>query len=192
TTPHCFWAASLLKWKGLERFVDALRIAHQTEPVFSTICYIKPKQINLAISMAPIPIPFTKWHHDPDNFDQLRSQCNIFISTSTKEPFGLSILESLAAGMCVIIPQDGSYWDEALTDKVNCLKYPEGDNATLSRLILQLHHEPQLLSAIQSQAYIFSHQYRAEHTYNNIVHAVTAETNHTQPSSALDHAKKDV
>ena len=190
--PRCLWAASLLKWKGLEQFVEALRTAHQQEPVFSTICFIKPAQTNLTVSTAPVPLRYTDWYRDPCEFDQIRRQCNIFVSTSENEPFGLSILEALAAGMCVIIPQDGSYWDTVLNDGVNCLKYPPKDHNALSRVILQLHHNQQKLVPIQSKAHRFSQQYRAEQTYLNIVNTVSADVADTDSCSVLDSAKKDL
>ncbi len=188
---HCFWAASLLKWKGLDLFVDALRSVNQELPTPTTVCYIKPKNINLNISEAPVPVPFTEWFHDPANLDELRQQCGIFVSTSTKEPFGLSILESLAAGQCVLIPQDGSYWDTQLTDGENCIKYMAGDADELAAKLIFLQLQPQKLEAIQIQAFKLAKQYQAEDCYRSIVTSVSQfNSAHAQAASIVAEGKK--
>jgi len=98
--PVIFWAASLLKWKGLETLLDALRrIESETRPD-THICYIQPQKTPLPISDAPIPIDAVYWHENPTHLDEIRATANIFVSTSHHEPFGLSILEAMAAGRC--------------------------------------------------------------------------------------------
>ena len=103
-----FWAASLLKWKGLDTLTNALSILRPSERPETHVSYIRPKQHNLPISEAPQSLSKVFWYQEPLNFDTLRSHANVFVSTSTLEPFGLSILEAMAAGMCVIIPEDGA------------------------------------------------------------------------------------
>ncbi|WP_260258415.1 glycosyltransferase family 4 protein [Vibrio intestinalis] len=166
--PVCFWAASLLKWKGLELLVNALRYSHQIQPIASHICFIKPQNSAVETSIAPVVLKHTKWHQDPPNLDEIRAQCNIFISTSHKEPFGLSILEALAAGMCVVIPQDGSYWDGRLTDGVNCVKYQPLDFQSLSRAILSIYKDASKLKVLRRNALEIAKEYRAEATYRAI------------------------
>ncbi|MEI8597440.1 glycosyltransferase [Vibrio sp. M60_M31a] len=118
-----FWAASLLKWKGLETLIKASKRAAISQSVVLNVCYIRPVDTCLPISNAPVLLSHTIWYEDPENLDDIRSQSNIFVSTSCNEPFGLSILEALAAGMCVVIPSDGAYWDKTLTHNENCIKY---------------------------------------------------------------------
>ncbi|MDA0147609.1 glycosyltransferase family 4 protein [Vibrio sp. LaRot3] len=166
--PVCFWAASLLKWKGLDLLVNALRYSHQIQPIASHICFIKPQNSAVDVSTAPVVLKHTKWHQDPPNLDEIRAQCNIFISTSHKEPFGLSILEALAAGMCVVIPQDGSYWDGKLTDGVNCVKYQPRDFQSLSRAILTIYKDTIKLKTLRRNALEVAKEYRAEATYSTI------------------------
>ncbi|ROV59604.1 glycosyltransferase family 1 protein [Vibrio ponticus] len=187
-TPKYLWAASLLRWKGLERFVTAIRLAQRHRKITSIICYIRPKQIQLGISQAPITLPNTSWHQDPDNFDRLRSECSIFVSTSKNEPFGLSILEALAAGMCVVIPLDGSYWDQILEDGVNCLKYTTGDEADLARVLLRLDREPQTLQSIQHHAIEVAERYHASDRYRAIIECVSASCD-SMTLPAQDSAK---
>ncbi|MBF4438182.1 glycosyltransferase, partial [Vibrio anguillarum] len=68
----------------------------------------------------------------------------LFVSTSQQEPFGLSILEALAAGMCVIIPEDNAYWDSLLTHELNCLKYAANDVSSLAETLHRAITEPHL------------------------------------------------
>lgn len=78
------------------------------------------------------------WHESPGNLDDIRANASIFVSTSRREPFGLSILEALAAGLCVVIPRDGAYWDRTLTDGVSCVGYRSGDPDDLNEKIRYL------------------------------------------------------
>lgn len=168
-----FWAASLLKWKGLDVLTEALGRLTPSERPQTHVCYIRPKQTNLAVSDAPQPINKVFWHQEPDNLDAIRSGCNIFVSTSTKEPFGLSILEAMAAGMCVLIPADGAYWDNQLTNGENCFKY-QADNADDLRRVLNLaQSDMRKVKQLGTAASVLAQQYRAEHCFSAICNALT-------------------
>lgn len=167
-----FWAASLLKWKGLDLLLDVLKAKSfntssndPTTCLHTTVCYIRPQGITLNISQAPIAIQNVQWHEQPDNLDQLRSQNSIFVSTSINEPFGLSILEALAAGMCVVIPKDGAYWDTQLTHGLNCMKYTPQDSKSLQTILHTLTIAPIWRSNIQSRAHTLAKEYQAETCY---------------------------
>lgn len=167
-----FWAASLLKWKGLDLLVHALKLKTSSnqssnilEQVHTTICYIRPQGTNLDTTQAPVLMQNVQWHEQPDNLDQLRSQNSIFVSTSTNEPFGLSILEALAAGMCVVIPKDGAYWDTQLTHGLNCMKYIPQDPESLQTVLRTLSITPLWRSKIQARALHVAKEYQAETCY---------------------------
>lgn len=174
--PICFWAASLLKWKGLDLLLDAAMLCHHHQPMPFTVCYIRPQQTCLPISHAPVEYPQIQWWEDPDNLDQLRSEASIFVSTSHSEPFGLSILEALAAGMCVIVPQDGSYWDKRLNHNQDCIKYQPNDADSLANALLYASNDRGVMQRCQSNAILVANHYRAEACYAPIVNVLNANT----------------
>lgn len=172
TLPTIFWCASLLKWKGLDKFIEAAKLIHPTRPLTANICFIRPKDISLPVSQAPQNISHFRWFEDPDNLDHIRSQSNIFVSTSTNEPFGLSILEALAAGMCVILPDDDSYWSKTLTDFQQCIKYKADDPVSLCTAIFLLLSDKNMMAQLSQNAVFTAQEYRAESRYLDIAKCI--------------------
>ncbi len=167
--PGLYWAASLLKWKGLDTLTQALQLIPESNRPHTEICYIRPENINLPQCKAPVDIPGIVWHQQPEQLDRIRARCNIFISTSNHEPFGLSILESLAAGLCVVIPQDNAYWDQHLTHMVNCIKYTAEDTASLAKAIQTLTENPAHIRRIGREGRNYAENYQAEVCYQPII-----------------------
>ncbi|WP_394208968.1 glycosyltransferase family 4 protein [Enterovibrio calviensis] len=167
-----FWAASLLKWKGLDTLIQALSSVPPSQRAETHICFIRPEQTTLTVSDAPQSVSKVFWYEAPDDLDGIRARANIFVSTSTKEPFGLSILEAMAAGMCVIIPEDGAYWDTQLTHGVNCLKYAPHDVNALAGSLIDAQSDMRTLKRIGKAANIVSQQYRAEYCFSDICEAL--------------------
>ncbi|KKD60202.1 glycosyltransferase [Grimontia sp. AD028] len=184
-----FWAASLLKWKGLDTLTKALSHMTPSERPETHICFIRPKQTNLAVSNAPQCITKVFWHEAPEKLDGIRARSNIFVSTSTKEPFGLSILEAMAAGMCVIIPSDGAYWDTQLTDGENCLKYLPDDEADLARTLAKAQQNMQSLKELGEEAFQIARQYRAELCFSAICDALTQQSARNDAALARDEVQ---
>ncbi|MDK9735879.1 glycosyltransferase family 4 protein [Vibrio sp. D404a] len=169
-----FWAASLLKWKGLETLCSALDIANKHTPWNANICYITPQNTHLGISTLPTENTHTKLFHAPNNLDKIRANSGIFVSTSHNEPFGLSVLESLAAGLCVVIPNDGAYWDQALEHNVNCVKFNPQDPQSLYNTVQSLIDNPQLRRRLSQASLETAMQYRADRCYQSISIAMSA------------------
>ncbi|MGL5006708.1 MAG: glycosyltransferase family 4 protein [Plesiomonas sp.] len=164
-----FWAASLLKWKGLDLLLHVLQqaaidtpntVAWETE-----ICFLRPKDITLPVTQISQTISNVHWHEEPDNLDQIRSACTVFISTSKNEPFGLSILEALCVGLCVIIPADGAYWDQKLEHGINCLKYQPDSSETLLQCLTLLQQQPALIRQLGEAGEKVAATFRAEIVY---------------------------
>ncbi len=151
-TPTILWAASLLSWKGLPTLLDAIQQIEAAERPTTHICYIRPMQTELPITTAPVDIDNVQWHENPGHLNSIRASSNIFVSTSHQEPFGLSILEAMAAGHCVIIPDDGAYWATRLKHNHNCLTYPPGDAGILAQRLLTLIHQPDHIERIGTEA----------------------------------------
>ena len=174
-----FWAASNLKWKGLDLLVQMLRRVNQSlVKVTSDICYIPADDQGMAVSDTNIPIAGVAWHEMPDDLDAIRKQANIFISTSSNEPFGLSILEAMAAGLCVIIPSDGAYWDKRLENQINCIKYMPNDAQSLTNAVIDLLQQPDLTKQIGQAAKQLATEYAAQKRYQNIHQTILKEVRH--------------
>lgn len=167
--PIGFWAASLLKWKGLDTLIEGLKLADRIKPLSFNICYIKPLSSQLPVSSAPVNLVRTQWYQEPDNLDEIRRQSNIFVSTSRNEPFGLSILEALAAGMCVLLPSDNAYWDKQLTHNVNCIKYQPDDPDSLCHALLYAFSDFDIMERCCNGALDIASQYKAEQRYLSFV-----------------------
>lgn len=169
-TARVLWAASLLEWKGLPTLLSALKAIPSAQRPETRICYIRPAQTQLGVSEAPVAIDGVEWFEQPDNLDDLRAGCNVFVSTSHQEPFGLSILEAMAAGHCVVIPSDGAYWDKQLTHERDCLKYPPNDTNALATLLGSLHDDPDQIKSIGTEAAQRAVAYRSDHQPDSLHH----------------------
>ena len=171
-TPTILWASSLLKWKGLDILMEALNSINVEKRPNTHICFIKPLDIQLAISDYLMDIENVNWHEEPKNLDEIRASSNIFISTSRNEPFGLSILEAMASGHCVMIPADEAYWDKTLCHNKNCIKYTPFDPADLASKIQFLQDNPDIVKRIGVSAQGMALKYRAEDLHLPIISAI--------------------
>lgn len=187
--PRLFWSASLLKWKGLDLLIDCLKTLPNRSLTSTNICYIKPQNTTLTVSDAPIAIQGVTWFQQPNNLDQIRSESNIYVSTSTNEPFGLATLEAMAAGMCVIIPADGAYWDNVLIEDVHCIKYLPNDVESLKAAVIKVSANTGLISALGEQAKKMATHFQAELVYQAIYQAVNDNAIETLPFNANTMAK---
>lgn len=172
-TAVIFWAASLLKWKGLDILLETLQKMPEAHRTQAHICYIRPQGVQLSVTNAPVEIAQVYWFESPTNIDAIRASANIFVSTSKNEPFGLSILEAMAAGQCIVIPADGAYWDKILKNNVNCIKYHPNDVSDLEKKITMLSSDMALISRLGAQAAKLALNYRASKQYKNIVDSIS-------------------
>ena len=102
------WAASLVHWKGANLALDAhARLGAHASPM--RLCYLPAAGTEDADSL-PEPAPSgVTYHRDPRDLDAIRASCDVFVHTSLRpEPFGRSVLEAMAAGLCVVVPDDMS------------------------------------------------------------------------------------
>lgn len=169
---HILWAASLLKWKQLDLFISATKKIPEDLNFYSHICYIKPTSCNLEQCAQPITNTRQRAYEQPSNLDDIRSHCNIFVSTSLREPFGLSILEAMAAGLCVVIPADNAYWDTVLTDGINCIKYKPNNIDDLMKKLKILILKMNTVKKIGHAGALFSKNYQASITYQAIIEKI--------------------
>ena len=167
------WAASLVKWKRIELFVAAMSKLNSTykgvDKYFASVCYIEP-QTDVYIDIANLDkADNVHWYQDPKNINDIRANSSVFISTSEGEPFGLSILESMAAGLAIVIPADNAYWDQHLTDGVDCVKYDPNNIESLVQALTRLIEEPTFLLQIAQQGKLSAQQYCHLQCYSQIL-----------------------
>jgi len=170
------WAASLLKWKRVELFIAAMVKLNTSDKnmdkYFASVCYIDP-QTDAYIDIASLKtIDNIQWYADPKNLNDIRANSSIFISTSEEEPFGLSILEAMAAGLAIVIPADNAYWDQHLTDGHDCVKYDPNNMESLVQSLTRLINEPDFLSKIALQAKCSAQQYSHTRCYSHILKCI--------------------
>ncbi len=170
--PRIFWNASLLKWKGLDAFMSAYNALDEQPPYEAVVCYIRPKGTLQEVSAPPTATKNLHVFENPSNLNSLRSHCNIFVSSSTKEPFGLSILEALASGLCVVIPSDGAYWDLHLEDRVNCIKYNPESERGLAEVLHWLGSHMDMAKRVSRRGKRMSFEYEATKQYRHIINDV--------------------
>jgi glycosyltransferase involved in cell wall biosynthesis len=163
-----FWAASLLKWKGLEILSQALAMFDGGQQPVTRICYIQPADKILEVSSLPPQNEWVKCYETPENFDEIRADSNVFISTSMQEPFGLSILEAMAAGHTLIIPRDGAYWDQELVEGRDCLKYEPQNARSLYEQIQRLLSDLTLHQTLQEASLRIAKNYQSKSVYASI------------------------
>lgn len=165
--PVIFWASSLMPWKRIDVLIDALSLLADNDRCQTHICFIRPKNTAYA-DFRTLEHDFIHWHEKPADLDSIRANANIFVSTSDKEPFGLSILEAMAAGHCVLIPADGAYWDLVLKHNTHCVKYPANNPEALSQTLVELIHNMPRVRSIGHIAATKAREYEASHCYASL------------------------
>lgn len=172
--PKLLWAETRLKQEELATLTSALEsCSFMTRPE-THICYNARKQTQVKNSQTPIEIPNVYWHESPDHLDEIRRHTNIFISTSHKNSFGLATLEAMAAGLCIVIPKDGSYWDHQLIEGKHCIKYLPCNPQDLRHQISAVIKHPQLIEKLGLSAQKIAQHYRANTLYHTIAQTIEA------------------
>lgn len=99
-----FWASSLMPWKGSDLLLEAYAMLETAPPV--DVCYLPvPGQ---SASRLRSERRF-QLHRAPEELDRIRAGASLYIHTALEpEPFGRSILEAMAAGLCPVVPDEGS------------------------------------------------------------------------------------
>lgn len=88
---------------------------------------------------------------------RLYDRCDVLVLTSKGEPFGMCVLEAMARGLAVIIPDDAGVAGN-ITHGVDGYLYPVGDFDSLAVYLRELLDNPMLLSDIRAAARTAIHE----------------------------------
>ena len=134
------WASSLVTWKGVGLALEAYTRSETQAPM--QLCYLSAPMAEDADALPePLP-PGVHTHHDPPDLDAIRASCHVYVHTSLRpEPFGRSVLEAMAAGLCPIVPDDMS---TTLVEHGHTgLVYRAGDAEDLARTLRLASTDPE-------------------------------------------------
>ena len=98
------WASSLMPWKGSDLLLESYGLLEEPPPV--DVCYlpVRGQHVDRLSGEARFRL-----HRAPRDLDAIRAGASVYIHTALEpEPFGRSILEAMAAGLCPVVPDEGS------------------------------------------------------------------------------------
>jgi glycosyltransferase involved in cell wall biosynthesis len=175
--PRVIWIGRLQRWKGAHIFVKAAEIIHTNHPevefkvVGGTLFGIEPeyekelhtlaKSLNIGNSL--------KFVGHQSSVDTFIKTAEIVVHSSIHpEPFGLVILEAMAAGKTVIASNEGGPL-EIVDDEVTGLLIPPNDPQELADAIIKLLQDKALRTRMGQAA-----QERIEKDFNpsKMIHAL--------------------
>ena len=87
------------------------------------------------------------FHGYVDDARERMTACDLFLHLCPVEPFGLAILEAMAAGLPVIVPDQGGA-ATLVDDGKDGLKHRAGDVESLKRVLLQAASDGSMLDAM--------------------------------------------
>lgn len=129
--------------KGLLDFLAAVEIVHRRIPdLYLWIASKEPCDLQ-----TNIPYRFIFRPEVPE-LANLYAQCDLFVSASWYEGFGLPPLEAMACGAPVVLT-DSRGVREYARPGVNCLMTPPQDPPALAQAILQVLSDPQLAQVLR-------------------------------------------
>ncbi len=124
--------------KGLQDFLAAAELVYQKRPELELWLALKePGEVQT-------PIPHRVFYRpDTSELAELYATCDVFVSASWFEGFGLPPLEAMACGAAVVMTDSGGVMDFA-RDGENCLLVRPKSPVQMAEAILKLLNDPAL------------------------------------------------
>ena len=168
--PRILWCAALMRWKGVRLALEAYQLAsHRTSQMLPmTLCYGPvPRALPDADELPAVLPRGVQAHALPGNLDAIRAGCNVYLHTAlSPEPFGRSILEAMAAGLCPVVPSDSA---ALIRPGQTGLTYQSGSVADLARQLRCLARDPGLADRLGLAAARSVRNHRAAETFRPVV-----------------------
>lgn len=180
------WAATLMRWKGLPLMLEAYGRLDPTLRPELDVCYIPVPGAEGAGSI-PSCLPEGVTLHESPELDVIRQEASVLIHTAlTPEPFGRVILESRAAGLCVVVPDEGGA-SEQVTHGVDGLRYTARSVAALERSLKLLLERPANATALGQLAAKAAARHTARVAFAKLLDACVEPTTREMSSSRGRH-----
>lgn len=164
------WAGVLTKWKGLELMLDAWRDMERVTPDPALdICYVPMPSGHPDADPLPAAPPGVCFHRSPADLDAIRRQCAVYVHTSLRpEPFGRTIIEAMAAGLCPVVPDTGS-GTRLVEHGVSGMVYRAGDRDSLRRTLSVLAQDVALRTQLGLGAAHAGQYHRADTVFDGLI-----------------------
>jgi glycosyltransferase involved in cell wall biosynthesis len=175
--PRWLWASTLARWKGLPLLVDALgalQAAGLNVPP-TDVCFIRLASDHADADRLPTrwPVPVAL-HEHPRHLDAIRAGASVYIHTATvPEPFGRSVLEAMAAGLCPVVPDEGGA-ARLVEHGVTGLVYPARSARGLAERLAATIADPALVAACGQRAAAAARRHRTGEVLAPLVDRVRA------------------
>jgi glycosyltransferase involved in cell wall biosynthesis len=104
----------------------------------------------------------------PENIPAIMANCDLHLTTSEKETFGLTIIEAFASGIPVIAPRKGGVMDSVQDGYNGLLFNPQDSNDFVSKLNLLINN-PGLRKTLGANAYKSVQGNSWDNAINNLV-----------------------
>lgn len=140
-----FYLGDFRPRKGLSDFLEAMDLVYQqNQNIELWIAVKEPGEIKTML-------PF-RYIHRPTvmQLADLYRTCNLFVSASWSEGFGLPPLEAMACGAPVVTTNSGGVLEYA-SDGENCLLVPPRDPRAMAEAILRVMNNPSLEAQLRRQ-----------------------------------------
>jgi len=167
---HWLWCSALVGWKGLPLALEAYRRAalRETLPPLE-VCFARTDGMHPDAAAVPPTIPDGVILHElPPDLDAIRARCQVYLHTAlVPEPFGRSILEAMAAGLCPIVPDHGE--SAPLVDPGRTgLDYQACDADALAVRLVELARRPERARLLGDAASEAARNYRASRVFGPV------------------------
>lgn len=171
------WASALAAWKGLPMLTSAYEELQSQKWALPPlqVCYAGFERADGDAGALPKRVPpGVTLRHDPPDLDGIRAGCRVYFHTSLRpEPFGRSILEAMAAGLCPVVPDEGG-GALLVVHKKNGLLYPARSKEGLKEAMRTLIMNPDIADRLGRAAAQSAEAYKASRAFRPVTETLSS------------------
>ena len=163
---YIFYLGDFRPRKGLADFLKAAEITYRTHPEIKLWVALKEEGLfECAVHYESFFRPST------EKLAELYANCDIFVSASWFEGFGLPPLEAMACGAPVVMTDSGGVRDYALPEE-NCLIVPPKGPSQMAQAICHLLERPDLSEKFRRNGPVTASEFSWEKAVDRIEKAI--------------------